>query len=47
MDLEEYLRHDATDLAGLVAKGDVTATELLALARRRRDEVTPGRSTRR
>jgi Asp-tRNA(Asn)/Glu-tRNA(Gln) amidotransferase A subunit family amidase len=41
MEPEEYLRHDATDLAGLVAKGDVTATELLALARRRRDEVNP------
>ena len=41
MEPEEYLRHDATDLAGLVARGDVTATELLALARRRRDEVNP------
>ena len=41
MEPEEYLRHDATDLARLVAEGDVTPTELLALARRRRDEVNP------
>ncbi len=41
MEPEEYMRHDATDLAGLVARGEVTATELLALARRRRDEVNP------
>ena len=38
---EEYLRHDATDLARLVADGEVTAPELLALARQRRDEVDP------
>jgi amidase len=29
---DEYLRHDATALAGLVARGEVSAPELLALA---------------
>ncbi|WP_457205676.1 amidase [Nocardioides sp. P5_C9_2] len=38
---EEYLTHDATALAELVARGEVTATELLALARGRRDEMNP------
>jgi Asp-tRNA(Asn)/Glu-tRNA(Gln) amidotransferase A subunit family amidase len=38
---EEYLTHDATALASLVAKGEVTAAELLALARARRDQVNP------
>ncbi|WP_107773994.1 amidase [Nocardioides sediminis] len=38
---EEYLSHDATALADLVARGEVTATELLALARARRDAVDP------
>ncbi|GAA1932009.1 amidase [Nocardioides marmoribigeumensis] len=38
---EEYLAHDATALAALVADGEVTAVELLDLARRRRDEVNP------
>lgn len=38
---EEYLRHDATALADLVARGEVTAAELLALARARRDAVDP------
>ena len=41
MDLTEYLRHDATDLARLVSSGEVTAAELLALARRRADDVDP------
>lgn len=41
MELHEYLRLDATALAELVAKGEVTATELLALARRRASEVNP------
>ncbi len=41
MEPDEYLQHDATSLAGLVAAGDVTAAELLSLARRRRDEVNP------
>ena len=38
---EEYLSHDATALADLVARGEVTAAELLALARARRDAVNP------
>ena len=39
MDLSEYLTSDATTLAGLVAEKDVTAVELLALARQRCDAV--------
>ncbi len=39
MDLREYLAHDATALALLVAEREITAAELLALARRRRDQV--------
>jgi amidase len=39
--LSEYLSHDATDLARLVADGEVTPTELLALARQRADQVNP------
>jgi nucleoside-diphosphate-sugar epimerase len=35
MDLSEYLTSDATTLAGRVAAGEVTAAELLALARQR------------
>ena len=38
---EEYLQHDATALAELVAAKEVTAAELLALARGRRDAVNP------
>ncbi len=38
---DEYSSHDATGLASLVATGEVTAPELLDLARRRRDEVNP------
>lgn len=38
---DEYLEHDATALAGLVRDGEVTAAELLALARARRDELNP------
>ncbi len=38
---EEYLAHDATALAALVADGEVTAADLLDLARRRRDLVNP------
>jgi amidase len=38
---EEYLSHDATALADLVARGEVTAAELLALARSRRAQVDP------
>lgn len=41
MDLDDYLTSDATALAGLVRDGDVTAGELLSLARRRRDDVNP------
>lgn len=41
MEMNEYLDHDATALAELLAGGDVTAAELLTLARRRRDEVNP------
>ena len=39
MDLPEYLTADATTLAGLVSANKVTPTELLALARERRDQV--------
>ncbi|MFW0782991.1 amidase [Gordonia sp. CPCC 206044] len=39
MNLSEYLRLDATDLARLVAGGEVTPAELLALARARADAV--------
>jgi Asp-tRNA(Asn)/Glu-tRNA(Gln) amidotransferase A subunit family amidase len=41
MDLGEYLDSDATTLAGLVAGKEVTAVELLALARERHDAVNP------
>jgi Asp-tRNA(Asn)/Glu-tRNA(Gln) amidotransferase A subunit family amidase len=41
MDLQEYMSHDATALAELVAGGQTTAAELLALARRRAQEVNP------
>ncbi len=39
MDLEQYLTSDATTLAGLVAAQEVTAAELLALARQRAAQV--------
>jgi Asp-tRNA(Asn)/Glu-tRNA(Gln) amidotransferase A subunit family amidase len=38
MEPEEYVRHDATDRADLVSRGEVTATEL---ASGRHDEVDP------
>ncbi len=41
MDLSEYLTSDATTLAGLVTDKEVTAVELLALARERNDAVNP------
>ena len=41
MHLDEYLTCDATTLADLVAHKEVTAPELLALARRRLDQVNP------
>ena len=37
MDLDDYLSSDATTLAGLVAAEEVTAAELLAVARERAD----------
>src|SRR6478752_2970804 len=41
MDLDQYLTSDATTLAGLVAAKEVTASELLALARQRSYAVNP------
>ncbi len=41
MQLDEYLTSDATTLAGLVAGKEVSATDLLALARQRSDAVNP------
>lgn len=41
MHLEEYMSHDATALAELVASGQVAPAELLALARQRADAVNP------
>jgi Asp-tRNA(Asn)/Glu-tRNA(Gln) amidotransferase A subunit family amidase len=41
MRLDEYMSFDAEGLATLVSKGEVTATELLTLARERRDQVNP------
>lgn len=41
MRLEEYLSLDATGLAELVGKGEVTAATLLALARERGEQVNP------
>ncbi|MEV0355620.1 amidase [Nocardia sp. NPDC050697] len=41
MELEEYLKYDATGLAELVARGDVKPAELLALARERAEAVDP------
>ncbi|MFF0454501.1 amidase [Nocardia africana] len=41
MNVEEYRRYDATGLAELVAKKEVTAAELLAAARDRAAEVNP------
>ena len=41
MDLDQYLTSDASTLAGLVAAKEVTAPELLALARKRSDAVNP------
>lgn len=38
---DEYLRHDAVALAALVARGDVTAAELLALAQAQAERVQP------
>ncbi|GAC58524.1 putative amidase [Gordonia hirsuta DSM 44140 = NBRC 16056] len=41
MNLDEYMSHDATGLAALVAAGEVTPAELLELARRRMRQVNP------
>lgn len=41
MQLDEYMSLDATALADLVARKQVTAPELLALARQRADEINP------
>jgi amidase len=41
MRFDEYRRHDATALAGLVARGEVTADELLDVAVTRVAEVNP------
>jgi amidase len=41
MHLDEYMALDATALAGLVERKEVTPAELLALARRRADAVNP------
>ncbi|OBK22877.1 amidase [Mycobacterium asiaticum] len=41
MDFDEYRRYDATGLAKLVADKEVTAAELLTLARERAAEVNP------
>lgn len=41
MDVSEYMQHDATALAGLVAGKQTTAAELLELARKRAAEVNP------
>lgn len=41
MDVQEYMGHDATGLAELVANKQVTAAELLELARKRSAEVNP------
>lgn len=41
MKLSEYALHDATGLASLVRKGDVTPLELARLARKAHDEVNP------
>ena len=38
---DEYLQHDATALAGLVARGEVAAAELLALAQAQLARVQP------
>ena len=41
MELDEYMSYDATALAELVACNDVTAADLLRLARKRADQVDP------
>ena len=41
MQFDEYRRHDATALAGLIAKGDVSAREVLDAAIARAEQVNP------
>ncbi|RYG00005.1 MAG: amidase, partial [Caulobacteraceae bacterium] len=41
MDFEEYRKHDAVGLAGLVSKGEVTPPELLEVAVSRMAAVDP------
>ncbi|RWI00198.1 MAG: amidase [Mesorhizobium sp.] len=41
MKLTEYVEYDATGLASLVRKGEVTAVDLIRLARQAHDEVNP------
>ncbi|MER8970778.1 amidase family protein [Mesorhizobium sp. M0808] len=41
MKLSEYVEHDATGLASLVSRGEVSAVELARLARAAHDEVNP------
>ncbi len=41
MDIDTYMRYDATALADMVAKKEVTARELLACASRRSEAVNP------
>ena len=41
MRFEEYRRHDAISLAGLIAKREVTATEVLETAIARAEQVNP------
>src|SRR2546423_9480459 len=41
MRFDEYRRHDATALAGLIAKGDVSAGEVLEAAIARAEQVNP------
>ena len=41
MRFDEYRRHDATALAGLIAKGEVSAKEVLETAIARAEQVNP------
>ena len=41
MRFDEYRKHDATALAGLIAKREVTASEVLEAAIARAEEVNP------
>ena len=41
MQIEDYLAQDATGLAGLIARGDVTPRELLETAVARAEAINP------